>query len=144
MGQKLRDGGGRLRGHAWLNPSLKEMIRETRGGKPVIKSDPDFGITGAGGRQYRSFAIAHEYRDRDGNVHQQGIDFVMPEWSRARTLVHRAHAWGRATVRLPAILEHLAPFLIAVLAICTALALMWNEGPPRDFENVSYPEQPAD
>jgi hypothetical protein len=108
-------------GHAWLNPSLKQMIRETRKQSPVTttEKDPDFAMTEHGGRKYRSFAIVIAHTDKQG-FHQVGTDFNLPEWSRARTIAHRVHAYAQAAARLPAIFEHLAPLVFAALALCVS------------------------
>jgi hypothetical protein len=119
-----------VRGSAWLNPSLKQMIRETRNSAPKVskKADPDFEFTQRGGRKYRSFAIVITYNDDGGIFQQIGFDFNMPEWSRARTVLHRAHAYAQAAARLPAIFEHWAPLAIAALALCVPVIVMWVDG----------------
>jgi hypothetical protein len=120
-----------VRGKAWLNPSTKEAIRQTRKASPrtIRIKDPDFEPTQHGGRKYRSFAIVIAYTDELGNFNQRGQDFSMPEWSRSRTVLHRLHAYVLAALRLPAIFEHLAPLAIAVAALSMPLVLMWVDHP---------------
>jgi hypothetical protein len=117
-------GRAQIYGEAVLNPSIKRSISETRGTPPPEKKDdPDFELTPSGGRKYREFAIDVHYHDDAGKLGQRGIDFKMPEWSRLRTILHRAHAYVRAAVRLPAFFEHLAPLAIAAAAIALPLIL---------------------
>jgi hypothetical protein len=115
----------RVRGSAWLNPSMRQMIRETRKPGAPKKSDPDFELTERGGRKYRSFAIVVAYTDSEGNFNQAGVDFNMPEWGRTQAALHRAHAYARAAARLPAIFEHWAPLAIAGMALAVSLILVW-------------------
>jgi hypothetical protein len=120
-----------VRGKAWLNPSMKQAMREVRKDEfePRKIKDPDYELTQSGGRKYRSFAIVIAYTDKAGNFNQRGQDFNMPEWNRARTVLHRIHAWVRAAARLPAIFEHWAPLVIAGMAICVAIAMTWIDRP---------------
>jgi hypothetical protein len=125
----------RVVGGAWIQPSIKQMIRETRpqaGSAAKPKPDPGFAETDAGGRKYRSFGIAVSAVDKEGLRISIGQDFDMPPWSRWRTRIHRARAWARAAMRLPALFEHLAPLGMALAAVLVAIVCVWFDNQPPE------------
>jgi hypothetical protein len=128
LGKDLRD--PFVVGDVQVTDSVKEMMgtvmaqRARAQGKPVPKREPDPWFTVKDGKRvYRAFAIGVAGADQTGLT--MGYDFAIPPWSRVRTLVHQLRAWVRTALRLPAVLEYLAPLAIAMLAV--VLAVIFRE-----------------
>ena len=131
--RQVKDGriGGKLTrprviGDVWVTDTVKEMMREVMAkralaqGKspPPREPDPWFTIDENGERAYRAFGIG--VASRTSLRHRLGvIDHAAV--SRAHTLRHQLRSWGRASLRLPAIFEYVAPLLIAVAAVVLAV-----------------------
>jgi hypothetical protein len=114
-----------LVGDVQVTETVKEMMRETMAqraqaqGKPPPPAEPDpwFTIDENGNRIYRDFAIGVASADQPQAI---GHEFKMPPWSRTQFLWHQLRSWVRASVRFPAILEYIAPLLIALVAVLVA------------------------
>jgi hypothetical protein len=117
----------RVVGGVEVTDTVKEMMRELMAkrareqGRPEPKKEPDpwFTIAEDGKRLYRGFSVGIACEDHHDTV--VGQDFLMPPWSRARTLWHQLRAWVRTAIRLPALLEYIAPLLIAL----STVVLVW-------------------
>lgn len=123
----------RVVGDAWIEASTHEMMQQTRPisreRPPKAKPDPGFVTTYEGGRKYRAFGILISYLNNEGKRATIGHNIEMPPWSPLTVRVHRMRAWARATVLLPAVFEYLAPLVIAVAAVITAILLMYFDRP---------------
>jgi hypothetical protein len=125
----------RVVGDAWIVPSIKEMIGETRAlskqNSPKAKPDSGFMETDSGGRKYRAFGLAISDLGKDGQRSEPtGHNFEMPAWSPLHTRAHRARACVRAAIRLPAVFEHLAPLAMALAAVVLAILLIFFDHCP--------------
>jgi hypothetical protein len=121
-------------GRAWFTESVQEMIREQAAkraqamGKPMVRKEPEpLFVTKDGKRIYRGFGIGILGADQPFPL---GHDFMMPPWSRIRTLWHQVRAWARTAVTLPALLEYIAPLAIAVAAVIIAIFFHVPAQPP--------------
>jgi hypothetical protein len=144
--RKARDGtigdrhpNAKIRRDVFLEKPIKEIIAETQK-MPAPAATPDFVPTAPGGRRYRVFGGAYDWRDDDKRESgAMGFNFTMDDWSPRRTRYHRAKAWIHAAIRLPAVTDHLFPVMLAVVA---AMAIGWTVlGPPEAGPMLAQPQR---
>jgi hypothetical protein len=100
-----------------IEPSIEAIIRKEHTDSPP-RQEPDFNRTKTGGRIYDSLGGSYRWHDNEGNHGASSFTFSM-EWSRGRTWLHIALAAVHATLRLPAVADHIMPLLIAAVAVAS-------------------------
>jgi hypothetical protein len=108
----------RIQGRVYLEPTMKQFIQERQ--KLPQKEEPAFYPSRTGGRVYRQFGGAFTWSDDKGGGGTSSFNFEV-EWTRWQTIRFRAYSWFHAALRLPAITEHVAPLLLALVALAAPL-----------------------
>jgi hypothetical protein len=100
-----------------IEPSIAAIIRKEHTDSPP-RPEPDFDRTKTGGRIYDTLGGSYEWHDNAGNHGASSFNFSM-EWSPWGTRLHIALAAVHATLRLPAIADHIVPLVVAVAAVAS-------------------------
>src|SRR5580704_15720995 len=89
--------------------------RQTGGSAgPADDLPVEFGLSEGGGRVYWNVRISTV--NTDGNRTSSGGQSFRWEWSGIGTKIHVCHAWVAAALKLPALSEHMMPFILAAIA----------------------------
>ena len=78
-------------------------------------------VIDAGGRKYRQISVGVTRYSIDRRKSAYSAQPMLMEWTRWQTIGHNISSWIAATIRLPALTEHVAPFLLAIAAAISPL-----------------------